>query len=248
MNEGNLRKVPVIIDGMARDIAKCYDYYSDYMPSSIYKDCRRSDNLRIVTDRQDRKQIAENNSPCVIIASSGMLAGGPSVAYAKEILTEEKSAILIVGYVDEETPGKRLADSKLGEEVELISEEGTIEHIKRICEIREYKLSAHSNQKELVNFAVEYNPAAVFLVHGEKSKKVPLANALRSLNISPVFIPENQEAIDVERLLILWNKIKIASTAKQKTIEELNLTYAQTVEKLYEKGEKYSIRSFHPCT
>lgn len=237
MNEGKLRNVPVIVDGMARDIVECYDYYSDYMPSRIYKDCRESNNLRLVTDKQDRKRIAQDNSPCVIIASSGMLAGGPSVAYAREILTEEKSAILIVGYVDEETPGRRLADSKLGEGVELVSEEGAIEHVKRRCEVREYNLSSHSNQTELVNFSTAYNPATVFLVHGEIQKKVPMAKTLLSLNIKPVFIPENHETIDVERLLILWSKIKVALTATDKTDEELNTACRKIVENLYGKGK-----------
>ena len=144
MNEGSLRNVPVIVDGLARDIVRCYDRYADCMPSSVYKNCLKSANLRIVSDRHEREQIVDNKRPSIIISSSGMLAGGPSVTYARAVLAEQESAILIVGYVDEETPGRQLAQSKIGDEVVLISEDSTITSVKRKCEVKEYKLSAHT--------------------------------------------------------------------------------------------------------
>jgi Cft2 family RNA processing exonuclease len=241
MNKGNLQKIQVVLDGMARTITERYDDYSDCMPSNIYRECRRSNFLRPVGDSQNRERIAGDNTPCVIIASSGMLTGGPSVAYAKKILDEEKSAILIVGYVDEEAPGRKIADSKLNDQIELTSEDGTKEAVKRRCEVREYRLSAHSNQQELVRFSLVYEPGAIFLVHGEEKAKVYLAKALLRSNLSPVFIPENEEEIDVDQLLRLWTAIKIAETGKKQKKEDLNVVYERIVDDLHDKGRTITL-------
>lgn len=244
MNRGNLRKVQVVLDGMARTITERYDDYSDFMPSDIYRQCRRSKLLRPVSDSQNREKIAGDDTPCIIIASSGMLAGGPSVAYAKKILEEEKSAIFIVGYIDEEAPGKQIANSKLGEPVELISEDGTKESVIRRCDVREYRLSAHSNQKELVRFCMSYEPATVFLVHGETEAKVCLAKALLRSKISPVFIPENQEEIDVDNVLKIWTRIKMAEAEKQQVEEDLSVIYGKTIDKLHDKCKELPFEEF----
>ena len=46
----------------------------------------------------------------VIVASSGMLAGGPSLAYARALAGQPQHAILLTGYQDEESPGRRLQE------------------------------------------------------------------------------------------------------------------------------------------
>ena len=48
--------------------------------------------------------------PCIIVASSGMLAGGPSLAYCQELVQNPQDAIFLTGYQDEESPGRALLD------------------------------------------------------------------------------------------------------------------------------------------
>ena len=54
-----------------------------------------------------REEIA-TGPPCVLVSSSGMLTGGPSSFYASWLVKDPKSAILITGYQDEESPGRAL--------------------------------------------------------------------------------------------------------------------------------------------
>ena len=51
-----------------------------------------------------------NPGPAVIVASSGMLAGGPSLSYARSLAPKPENAILLTGYQDEESPGRRLQE------------------------------------------------------------------------------------------------------------------------------------------
>ena len=44
----------------------------------------------------------------VVIATSGMMNQGPVVSWARKVLTDPASSVLVVGYQDEESPGRRL--------------------------------------------------------------------------------------------------------------------------------------------
>ena len=57
--------------------------------------------------------------PCVIVASSGMLAGGPSAFYAARLAGDERALIALTGYQDEEAPGRRLQEIVRGERRDL---------------------------------------------------------------------------------------------------------------------------------
>jgi hypothetical protein len=171
-----------------------------------------------------------------------MLTGGPSVAYAKKILLEEKSAILIVGYLDEEAPGKQIIDSKLGQPIELTSEDGSKETVPRRCEVREYKLSAHSDQKALVKFATSYEPLAVFLVHGETRAKNALAKAMLKSDLSPILIPENEEEIDVDKLIRSWLEIEFAKTRGFEG--EPNVAYEKCIKDLWNMKSVLTLETF----
>jgi Cft2 family RNA processing exonuclease len=222
IEEGTIEAVPVILDGMARTVCEQYDDFSDYLPGQLYRTCRRSKCLRPVGDSQNRERIVNDSSPCIIVASSGMLTGGPSVAYAEKILLEDKSAILIVGYQDEEAPGLRIKNSKLGQPIELIREDGEKVTITRRCAVSEYRLSAHSDQQELVRFTNSYDPLAIFLVHGETKAKMPLAKALVNSGRYTILVPENGEEIDVDTLIRLWEEIKLAEArGLQGDVDEL---------------------------
>lgn len=66
--------------------------------------------VEVAYPQRDKEII--RGEPCCIIASSGMLKGGPSVGYAKQILGKEDSAILFSGYQAEETPGREIISSE----------------------------------------------------------------------------------------------------------------------------------------
>lgn len=235
MDEGRLEGVPVILDGMARVVAEHYDEYSDYLAGELYHTCRRSMWLRTISGYQERERMINNSAASVIIASSGMLTGGPSVAYAEKILSEEKSAILIVGYLDEEAPGKEVVNSKLGKSVELLKEdeEGGNKKIAvtRRCEVREYKLSAHSDQQGLVRFGKSYQPLAVFLVHGEIEHKVSLSKAMMEAGLKTVLIPKNGEEIDVDNLIHPRSEIKL--TEAKGPVPDLDKVCEKVVDELH---------------
>jgi len=120
IQSGVLPKVPIYLDGLVREITKVYEALLGYLPEEL-KNFQKSSRqppllrppVRLVDDR-DRSEIVRERRPCVIITSSGMLYGGVSPLYAKAIASEEESGIFLVGYQDEESPGRRLLEAARG--------------------------------------------------------------------------------------------------------------------------------------
>ncbi|MCK7527288.1 MAG: hypothetical protein MZV64_61625 [Ignavibacteriales bacterium] len=54
-------------------------------------------------------------SPCIVVASSGMMIEGTaSFNLSKRWIKQSNSAIFIVGYMDESTPGYKIANAVKG--------------------------------------------------------------------------------------------------------------------------------------
>lgn len=105
------------------------------------------------------------NSPSIVVASSGMIIEGTtSFNLAKSWLKKKNSAIFIVGYMDENTPGYRISKSKMGDNIKLtdFSEEQTVK-----CLIKHFKFSAHSNREGLIEIVHRLKPQQVILIHGD---------------------------------------------------------------------------------
>jgi len=125
-------------------------------------------------------EVAMSEQPCVVVASSGMLTGGASVAYAKHFAPDERNAILLTGYQDEEAPGRFLQrimkERQDGQTPTLKFDDATV---KVRCEIGTYSLSAHADEMELVSFADALKADDIMLVHGDPGARHSLATALR---------------------------------------------------------------------
>ena len=94
-----------------------------------------------------------------------MLTGGTSVAYAKGLAANEKNAIFLSGYQDAESPGRRLQELTQGDT--LTFADGTSVVVS--CQVDRFKLSAHSDQGQLLSVIKQVNPKALALVHGEQN-------------------------------------------------------------------------------
>ena len=177
--------LPVYVDGMVRTVCDAYQRFSDILPKSALRVAgddhlffRR--NIRPIRSHQERLEVALSEQPLVIVASSGMLTGGASVAYARHFAPGEANAILMTGYQDEEAPGRflqRLMQERHRGESPTLKLDGAT--VKVRCEIDTYALSAHADEAELVSFAEALRADDIMLVHGDAGARHSLATALR---------------------------------------------------------------------
>jgi Cft2 family RNA processing exonuclease/dsRNA-specific ribonuclease len=180
MEQKELPDVPVFVDGMVRAVCDLYPHHPRYITGSLAKRMRRghpfySDRILPVTKPEDRRTLL-TAGPAVIVSSSGMLSGGPSAFYAGELAGNERDAILLTGYQDEESPGRALLS--LAEEAGPRTLRLGDREIEVRCSVATYGLSAHADRMQMVGLLEGLSPECVVLVHGDDGAKRNLAGSL----------------------------------------------------------------------
>lgn len=103
--------------------------------------------------------------PCILVASSGMMIEGTaSFKLAKHWFKQSSSAIFVVGYMDEKTPGFKISNAKKNDKIKL-SDFSEVADVK--CSIKHFRFSAHSNREGLIEIVRKLKPETVILVHGD---------------------------------------------------------------------------------
>jgi predicted metal-dependent RNase len=201
INKKMLKNVKVYVDGMIRDINRTYKLNPLYLKNSLGKKILKGiepfydDNIIAVKDNETRKNILESEEPCVIISSSGMLTGGYSQYYAEKIAALEKGYIVITGYQDEESPGRKLLDLLKNEEnKKLCINEKTIE-VK--CKVEKIGLSAHSDKFEIKSLIHLLNPRSIFIVHGDEKVVEGFSRELFSEVTGEIYAPKCGESYEI---------------------------------------------------
>lgn len=114
--------------------------------------------------------IRKTARPCIVIAASGMCAGGRIVDYLRELLADERTDVVFVGYQAQGTPGRSIQEyGPRGGYVLLDGER--IDIRARIHTLSGY--SAHADRASLTGFVrrMKQKPERVRLVHGEPEAK-----------------------------------------------------------------------------
>ncbi len=135
---------------------------------------RHEDHLKVV------RHLAETARPAIVIAGSGMCAGGRIVDYLKALLGDPRTDVVFVGYQAEGTPGRAIqAYGPKGGWVELDGERFDIRA--GVHTLPGY--SAHGDQSALVGFVrrMRRKPREIRLVHGSEPAKQALAGRLAQL-------------------------------------------------------------------
>ena len=200
---GLLPKVPVYIDGMIWDINGIHTAYPDFLSSSIRNQIFQDKNPFVseifhrVGSPAERKQVIEG-SPCIVLATSGMLVGGASVEYFRELADNKKNSIIFVCYQGVGSLGRQVQEGL--SEVKMTSN-GKEEDVQIHLEVHTIDgLTAHSGRNQLLAFVNRSNPKPkkVIINHGEASKCLDLASTIYKLNRIETCAPRNLETIRVK--------------------------------------------------
>lgn len=175
MRSGSLPKVPIYLDGMVKKALRIYRHNAIYLKREVQRriltsddDPFKSENYR-VPEKKDRSDVLQGG-PCVIVATSGMLTGGPAMMYLEKLAPGRENALVLVGYQGEGTLGRKLLEG--ADEIELKGR-----NVEVRMNVSQAPLSAHSDHDELVKFAKSVKGLEkVFVVHGEGSKSDELAS------------------------------------------------------------------------
>jgi len=148
--------------------------------------------LTVINSHEDHLNavdyLARSHRPCVVLAGSGMCAGGRVVNYLKAMLGDKRNDVLFVGYQAAGTPGRDiLTYGPRGGWVELDGDRYDIRA--RIHQVGGY--SAHAGQSDLVAFVsgIPVPPREIRIVHGDTGAKRALKRCFQSLTGTDIIIP-----------------------------------------------------------
>lgn len=192
-------RFPIHVDGMVRRACAIYADFPWFLQSTLRRRIEKHgdpffgvlDNVRPVRGRAERAEILAG-PPAVIVASSGMLAGGPSPYYAAALAGDPKNLIGITGYQDEEAPGRRILDAAEGRSETVVLEGREVRPRARIAA---YALSGHAGGSQIAALARALEPADVFLVHGEAGARQDLAQLFLRERIGRVHLPSHGDPV-----------------------------------------------------
>ena len=202
MKNGALRELPIYIEGMVNEATAIHTAFPEYLVREIkeqilHKDINpfQSEYFHPVTHPSDREEIIAGG-PCVIIATSGMLEGGPAIDYFRHLAPDPRNTLAYVSYQVDGTLGNRIKNGL--KEVSLYAHDGKMEMVKVNMRVESIEgFSGHSDRNQLLGFIKRMTPKPTKIIvnHGERRKSDLFAqNVNRIFGIKTV-VPDVLESI-----------------------------------------------------
>ncbi|WP_102399738.1 MBL fold metallo-hydrolase [Haloimpatiens massiliensis] len=245
MNKGEIKKIKVYVDGMIKDINTVYKRNPLYLKNSLGKKILRGiepfydESIIAVDNKEIRNEIINGSETCIIIASSGMLTGGWSPVYAEKICSMENGYIVISGYQDEESPGRKLLNLLKEQEEKSLEINGKILPVR--CHVERVGLSAHGDKSEIKGVVQRVQPKELFLVHGEREIIGTFAKELMQEFKGKLYTPESGEGYNID----IKSKRKQLKKSPLKSMKRCKNLGENSIRELWEyTTENYGDRLF----
>ncbi len=202
MKSGVLMEAPIYIDGMISEATAIHTAYPEYLSREIkdkilHQDVNpfQSDYFVNVNHPSEREGII-GGGPSVILATSGMLEGGPAVEYLRHLAADERNTLIFVSYQIEGTLGSRIRNGT--KDITLLGTKGKVEAVRLNMEVESLEgFSGHSDRNQIIEFVrrISSKPSRVIVNHGEYRKCDQIAGAISALFKIRTTAPENLETI-----------------------------------------------------
>lgn len=186
-------------------------------------------NFKFISPLKDAKSLVDD-SPCVVLASPGMLQSGVSYDLFTRWCENPNNGVVIAGYCVEGTLAKKVLDKPSV----IITDEGRQLRLK-MNTIETVSFSAHSDGKQTKEFiAALQSTQHVVLVHGQEKPMEHLMGSLlqefASRNLK-VYNPRNREKVAIrhttQRVAKVLGKLAAQSPAENEFVNGLMLVSGQ---------------------
>lgn len=177
------RETKCYVDGMTKEASAIHTAYPEYLRKSVQRRILQNDSpftteLFHTAEWQDREAIVADKGS-IILASSGMLTGGPSVYYLHRLAEDPRNSLIFVGWQGEGSLGRKLQGGT--KELPITIENGRTKNLKirmRVDTIEGF--SGHSDRGQLVSYVrnLKPKPKRILVNHGEGYNAVEFAKYL----------------------------------------------------------------------
>jgi len=203
MKSGQLTESPVFMEGMIQEATAIHEAHPEYLERSLKQKILETDDnpfdseyFTNIEHSDGRDEPLREDSPCIVIATSGMLEGGPVLEYFRNFAPEKRNKILFVSYQVNGTLGRRVMDG--ARQVTIMGKEGKVEVVTINCGTEKLEgFSGHSDYNQLMSYVQRLRPKLrrVLVNHGERRKSQNLSSSINRMFRVTTHYPQVQEAI-----------------------------------------------------
>ena len=203
MKSGQLTESPVFMEGMIQEATAIHEAHPEYLERSLKQKILETDDnpfdseyFTNIEHADGRNEPLREDSPCIVIATSGMLEGGPVLEYFRNFAPNPKNKILFVSYQVNGTLGRRVMDG--ARQVTIMGRDGRVEVVTINAGTEKLEgFSGHSDYNQLMSYVQRLRPKLrrVLVNHGERRKSQNLSSAINRMYRVTTHYPQVQEAI-----------------------------------------------------
>lgn len=199
-HQDDVPKIPVFVDSpLAGNLTAVFTNHPECFDEDVFKEFIDNaddpfgfDSLTYVKSVDESKALNEYQGPCIIISAAGMCEHGRILHHLKNNIEDPKTTILIVGYMAQDTLGRKILEKNprvniLGESYKLNADVQVID-----------AFSGHADKSDLIDFIDHISGLKkIFLVHGELDQQEPLKKALEANGKEDVSIPKIGDSFEL---------------------------------------------------
>jgi metallo-beta-lactamase family protein len=183
VDDGIIPEIPIYVDSpMATNATTIFqvhpECYDDEIKEAFIKHHKNPfgfNSLNFTTSVDESKALNDRKGPLIIISADGMCEAGRIQHHLIHNIADPRTTILLVGYMAENTLGRRIRDR--AEEVKIHGQ-----WLKRRAEVEEINaFSAHADYAEALLWLQSLDTSRlkrIFLVHGERDAQRTFKNYL----------------------------------------------------------------------
>jgi len=173
------------VDGMTRQASAIHTAYPEYLRKGVQRRVLQNDspfNAEIFESTKDktRDEIAAEKG-VIIIASSGMLTGGPSLGYLHKLAENPDNCLIFVGYQGVGSMGRKIQSGV--KNIPVTDNRGRTRSLDMALRTETIEgFSGHSDRNQLISYLrnLKPKPKRVLVNHGEKSNTIEFARFISS--------------------------------------------------------------------
>lgn len=212
-NEGKTQRIPIYIDSpLASNMTKVFGEH----PENYDNDARKKflekgenpfmfDRIHFTQTVEESMRLMTDPNPNIVIASSGMCEAGRILHHLRYKIHNEKNTILIVGYMAENTLGRRiLTESEAYEKNNRKGEAPLLNFLNKSYPLRAHVkelggFSGHADKFEIAKVLKDskLDIKKIALVHGEEDQALAFQKFLEKNGYS-VKVPYSGEIINID--------------------------------------------------
>jgi len=202
ISKGFIDKVPIFIDGLISEATAIHTANPDFLSSDLRekilhqgKNPFLSDFFETVSAQEERLDIIKGG-PCIIMATSGMLIGGPSVQYLRALANDSNNSLIFVSYQCVGTLGSRV--QRGFREFQYVDAKGRTQLVRLNLKVFTLEgFSGHSSRSQISQFLrrIQPRPKSVIVNHGEESKAISLSTMIHKKLRKSTRAPKNLETL-----------------------------------------------------